>query len=49
MEYMLGAQYTKIVEKLPSSVPFVGPESQEIYNKFLEQELVLMRVSSALR
>ena len=29
MEYILGAQYTKIVEKLPSSVPFVGPEAQE--------------------
>ena len=25
----MGAQYTKIVEKLPSSVPFVGPEAQE--------------------
>lgn len=29
MEYILGPQYTKIVEKLPSSVPFVGPEAQE--------------------
>ena len=29
MEYLLSAQYTKIVEKLPSSVPFVGPEAQE--------------------
>ena len=29
MEYILGAQYTKIVKKLPSSVPFVGPEAQE--------------------
>ena len=25
----MSIQYTKIVEKLPSSVPFVGPEAQE--------------------
>jgi histidinol-phosphate aminotransferase len=25
----LNLKYTKIVEKLPSSVPFVGPEAQE--------------------
>ena len=29
MEQILSIQYTKIVEKLPSSVPFVGPEAQE--------------------
>jgi histidinol-phosphate aminotransferase len=29
MEHLLSIRYTEIVKKLPSSVPFVGPEAQE--------------------